>query len=412
MQTDKFLTTYLFITLAYWIFMLSDGALRMLVLLHFHTLGYSPIQLAYMFVLYELAGVITNILAGWIGSRYGLSSTLIAGLALQIVAVLALSQLHQDWVLAYSVIYVMVVQGLSGIAKDLSKMSAKSAVKVLSPDDNQKLFRWVAILTGSKNAVKGLGFLIGAISLNFFSFVSVLYGMAIVLLIVLFSSLILISNRLPKGQSTSKFTEIFSNNANINWLSFSRVFLFGARDVWFVVGVPIYFYTFLSQQNSGVNDFAFFIVGSFMAIWIIFYGIIQALVPKLKFIRNKTEKQLLEAPFTWVIILSLAPISLSLCMFLIDGSSFGSLILMVGGLLVFAVLFAINSSLHSYLILSFTNTERVARDVGFYYMANAFGRLFGTILSGITYQASGLWLCLATSGFMLLISGIGVKKLR
>ena len=322
--------------------MLSDGALRMLVLLHFHTLGYSPIQLAYMFVLYELAGVITNILAGWIGSRYGLSSTLIAGLALQIVAVLALSQLHQDWVLAYSVIYVMVVQGLSGIAKDLSKMSAKSAVKVLSPDDNQKLFRWVAILTGSKNAVKGLGFLIGAISLNFFSFVPVLYGMAIVLLIVLFSSLILISNRLPKGQSTSKFTEIFSNNANINWLSFSRVFLFGARDVWFVVGVPIYFYTFLSQQNSGVNDFAFFIVGSFMAIWIIFYGIIQALVPKLKFIRNKTEKQLLEAPFTWVIILSLAPISLSLCMFLIDGSSFGSLILMVGGLLVFAVLFAIN----------------------------------------------------------------------
>ena len=175
MQTDKFLITYLFVTLAYWIFMLSDGALRMLVLLHFHTLGYSPIQLAYMFVLYELAGVFTNIIAGWIGSRYGLSSTLVAGLALQIVAVLALSQLHQHWVLAYSVTYVMFVQGLSGIAKDLSKMSAKSAVKVLSPDDNQRLFRWVATLTGSKNAVKGLGFFIGAIALNFFSFVSVLY---------------------------------------------------------------------------------------------------------------------------------------------------------------------------------------------------------------------------------------------
>ena len=170
MQTDKFLKTYLFVTLAYWIFMLSDGALRMLVLLHFHTLGYSPIQLAYMFVLYELAGVFTNILAGWIGSRYGLSSTLVAGLALQIVAVLALSQLHQDWVLAYSVTYVMFVQGLSGIAKDLSKMSAKSAVKVLSPDDNQRLFRWVATLTGSKNAVKGLGFFIGAFALNFFRY--------------------------------------------------------------------------------------------------------------------------------------------------------------------------------------------------------------------------------------------------
>ena len=392
--------------------MLSDGALRMLVLLHFHALGYSPIQLAYMFVLYELAGVITNILAGWIGSRYGLSTTLIAGLALQIVALLALSQLHQDWVLAYSVTYVMFVQGLSGIAKDLSKMSAKSAVKVLSPDDNQKLFRWVATLTGSKNAVKGLGFFIGAIALNFFSFVSVLYGMALVLLIVLFSSLILISNKLPKGQSGSKFKEIFSNNANINWLSFSRIFLFGARDVWFVVGVPIYFYTFLSQQNSAVNDFAFFIVGSFMAIWIIFYGIIQALVPKLKFVRNKTEKQLLEAPFRWIIILSLAPISLSLLFFLIDRTSVSSLVIMVIGLLVFAVLFAINSSLHSYLILSFTNTKRVSRDVGFYYMSNALGRLFGTILSGITYQASGLWLCLATSGFMLLISGIGAKNLK
>ena len=412
MQTDKFLTTYLFVTLAYWIFMLSDGALRMLVLLHFHALGYSPIQLAYMFVLYELAGVITNILAGWIGSRYGLSTTLIAGLALQIVALLALSQLHQDWVLAYSVTYVMIVQGLSGIAKDLSKMSAKSAVKVLSPDDNQKLFRWVATLTGSKNAVKGLGFFIGAIALNFFSFVSVLYGMALVLLIVLFSSLILISNKLPKGQSGSKFKEIFSNNANINWLSFSRIFLFGARDVWFVVGVPIYFYTFLSEQNSAVNDFAFFIVGSFMAIWIIFYGIIQALVPKLKFVRNKTEKQLLEAPFRWIIILSFAPISLSLLLFLIDRTSVSSLVIMVIGLLVFAVLFAINSSLHSYLILSFTNTKRVSRDVGFYYMSNALGRLFGTILSGITYQASGLWLCLATSGFMLLISGIGAKNLK
>ena len=392
--------------------MLSDGALRMLVLLHFHALGYSPIQLAYMFVLYELAGVITNILAGWIGSRYGLSTTLIAGLALQIVALLALSQLHQDWVLAYSVTYVMFVQGLSGIAKDLSKMSSKSAVKVLSPDDNQKLFRWVATLTGSKNAVKGLGFFIGAIALNFFSFVSILYGMALVLLIVLFASLILISNKLPKGQSGSKFKEIFSNNANINWLSFSRIFLFGARDVWFVVGVPIYFYTFLSEQNSAVNDFAFFIVGSFMAIWIIFYGIIQALVPKLKFVRNKTEKQLLEAPFRWIIILSLAPISLSLLLFFIDRTSVSSLVIMVIGLLVFAVLFAINSSLHSYLILSFTNTKRVSRDVGFYYMSNALGRLFGTILSGITYQASGLWLCLATAGFMLLISGIGAKNLK
>jgi len=134
----------------------------MLVLLHFHTLGFSPVQLAYLFVLYEIAGVVTNLSAGWLAARFGLTRTLYSGLALQILALLALAQLDPSWSITASVVFVMCVQGLSGIAKDLAKMSSKSAVKLLAPDTGDALFKWVALLTGSKNAVKGLGFLLGA----------------------------------------------------------------------------------------------------------------------------------------------------------------------------------------------------------------------------------------------------------
>ena len=143
------LAAYIAVTAAYWAFMLTDGALRMLVLLHFNTLGFSPIQLAYLFVLYEIAGVITNLSAGWIAARFGLTSTLYAGLGLQVIALLALSMLDPAWSIAASVVFVMAVQGLSGVAKDLAKMSSKSAVKLLAPTEDAGLFRWVAILTGS-----------------------------------------------------------------------------------------------------------------------------------------------------------------------------------------------------------------------------------------------------------------------
>src|SRR3546814_16323600 len=67
------LAAYIAVTAAYWAFMLTDGALRMLVLLHFHTLGFSAIQLAYLFLLYEFMGVVTNLSAGWIAARFGRS---------------------------------------------------------------------------------------------------------------------------------------------------------------------------------------------------------------------------------------------------------------------------------------------------------------------------------------------------
>ncbi|MFP4239405.1 MAG: MFS transporter, partial [Rhodosalinus sp.] len=262
------LSAYVAVTAAYWAFMLTDGALRMLVLLHFHTLGFTPIQLAYLFVFYEIAGMVTNLCAGWIAARFGLTSTLYAGLGLQVVALIALAQLDPGWAVGLSVAYVMVVQGASGVAKDLAKMSSKSAVKLLAPTEQGGLFRWVAILTGSKNAVKGLGFLMGAALLASLGFVWSVLAMAAVLAAILIAVLIAMPPGLPKGRKGAKFSEVFSKSANVNWLSAARVFLFGARDVWFVVGIPIYFYAVLSDGTTEGNRAAFFLVGSFMAVWI------------------------------------------------------------------------------------------------------------------------------------------------
>ncbi len=215
--------------------MLTDGALRMLVLLHFHTLGFSPVQLAYLFVLYEVAGMVTNLSAGWIAARFGLTSTLYAGLGLQVVALVVLAQLDPSRAITASVAFVMCVQGASGVAKDLAKMSSKSAVKLLAPTTGGGLFRWVAVLTGSKNAVKGVGFLLGAALLATLGFVAAIYAMAAVLAVILLAIIIFMPSGLPKGRKGAKFSEVFSKSANVNWLSAARVFLFGARDVWFVV---------------------------------------------------------------------------------------------------------------------------------------------------------------------------------
>ncbi|MDX1738742.1 MAG: MFS transporter, partial [Alphaproteobacteria bacterium] len=157
--------SYIGVTFAYWGFTISDGALRMLVLLHFHQLGYTPLDLAYLFLLYEFMGVVTNLVGGWIAARLGLRSTLIGGLAVQVFALLMLSMLEPSWTHSVSLAYVMVAQALSGIAKDLTKMSSKSAVKLTAhPEDNlleRRLFKWVSFLTGSKNALKGFGFFVG-----------------------------------------------------------------------------------------------------------------------------------------------------------------------------------------------------------------------------------------------------------
>lgn len=403
---------YIAVTAAYWAFMLTDGALRMLVLLHFHTLGFSPVQLAYLFLLYELAGIVTNLSAGWIAARFGLSPTLYAGLSIQVAALLALAMLDPAWSLWASVAFVMAVQGASGVAKDLSKMSAKSAVKVLAPTARGGLFRWVAILTGSKNAVKGLGFLLGAGLLALAGFVPAVLAMAAALAVVLLAVLLAMPKGLPRGRKGAKFREVFSKDRNVNWLSTARVFLFGARDVWFVVGIPIYFYAVLSDGTQEGNRAAFFTIGIFMAVWTALYGGVQAYAPRLLRASTRAEAEIVAEARRWAGMLFVVPLLLAALVWLAGAPAPWLTVALVVGLLVFGAVFAVNSSLHSYLILHFAQAARVSMDVGFYYMANAAGRLAGTLLSGLTYQIGGLALCLATSAAMVGLSWIGAGRLR
>ncbi|MDF3384429.1 MULTISPECIES: organoarsenical effux MFS transporter ArsJ [Sulfitobacter] len=406
------LSAYIAVTAAYWAFMLTDGALRMLVLLHFHRLGFSPVQLAYLFVLYEIAGVITNLCAGWIAARFGLASTLYAGLGLQIVALLALAQLDPTWAVGASVVFVMLVQGASGVAKDLAKMSSKSAVKLLAPAEDGGLFRWVALLTGSKNMVKGLGFLLGAALLATLGFVWAVLGMAAILALILIAVLTAMPPGLPKGRKGAKFSEVFSKSANVNWLSAARVFLFGARDVWFVVGIPIYFYAVLSDGTEESNRAAFFMIGTFMAVWVILYGLVQIYAPRLLRAKSRPAGDLISAAKGWAWSLAAVPAALTLAALFSDGPQGWLTVTLVIGLLAFGAVFAVNSSLHSYLILSFTKAERVTMDVGFYYMANAAGRLLGTLMSGLSYQIGGLPLMLGAAAIMVALSALLVGFLK
>lgn len=405
------LAAYVAVTAAYWAFMLSDGALRMLILLHFHSLGFSPLQLAYLFLLYEFMGMVTNLSAGWIAARFGLSFTLYIGLGVQVAALLALTLLEPDWPVAASVLFVMSVQGASGVAKDLAKMSAKSAVKLLAPSGEGALFRWVAVLTGSKNAVKGLGFLLGAALLALAGFRPALWAMAAVLAAILIAVAAFMPPGLPQGRKDAKFSEVFSKDARINRLSAARMFLFGARDVWFVVGIPIYFYAVLSDGSEAGNRAAFFQIGVFMALWIIGYGFVQGIAPKLLGARTRPLGDIVRSAATWVAVLSAIPFALATVVWWSGAPATWLTICLVVGLLVFGFVFAVNSSVHSYLILAFTSTERVTMDVGFYYMSNAGGRLLGTGLSGLSYQVGGLPLCLATAGAMAGLSFLAVRRL-
>ncbi|MGF1659445.1 MAG: organoarsenical effux MFS transporter ArsJ [Rubrimonas sp.] len=403
---------YAAVTAAYWAFMLTDGALRMLVLLHFNALGFSPIQLAYLFLLYELAGVVTNLSAGWIAARFGLTSTLYAGLGLQIAALAGLAALDPAWSVVASVAFVMAAQGVSGVAKDLAKMSSKSAVKILAPAEQEgALFRWVALLTGSKNAVKGFGFFLGAALLGAVGFEAALIGMAVGLALILAAIAAFMPAGLPKGKAKVKFREVLSKDRDINTLSAARMFLFGARDVWFVVGIPIYFYSVLSDGTPESGRAAFFAIGTFMAVWIVGYGAVQASAPRLLSARGRSVGEIAGMAARWAGLLALIPAALAAAAFAAGGPADWLTATLVAGLLLFGAVFALNSALHSYLILAFTSAERVTMDVGFYYMANAAGRLAGTLLSGLSFQLGGLPLCLATAALMAGASFLLARRL-
>jgi predicted MFS family arabinose efflux permease len=382
---------YLIITGNYWAFTLTDGALRMLVVLYFHQLGYSPLAIAMLFLFYEFFGVVTNLLGGWLGARVGLNRTMNIGLALQIVS-LAMLLVPMAYL---TVAWVMAAQALSGVAKDLNKMSAKSAIKALLPKNAEhKLFTWVAALTGSKNALKGIGFFLGGASLSWVGFSNTILIMAASLTVVWLCSIKLLKSEIGKSSSKPKFTEILSKSSAVNWLSAARLFLFGARDVWFVVALPVFLSATLGWSHESV--------GVFFATWIIGYGAIQSQAQRIIGL-TPTGK----AAVIWCAILTVLTLLLTAAVY----SDYQLQITIVVGLLIFGAVFAINSSLHSYLIVHYANSDRVSMDVGFYYMANAMGRLLGTVLSGVLYQQSGFIACLAASAAFLFLSTIFSLKL-
>jgi hypothetical protein len=399
---------YAAVTAAYWAFMLTDGALRMLVLLHFNALGFTPVQLAWLFLLYELAGIVTNLYAGWLAARFGLAATLYGGLALQIGALIALAQLDPAWSVAASVAFVMLVQGLSGVAKDLAKMSSKSAVKLLATDGDGTLFRWVAALTGSKNAIKGLGFFLGAVLLGLWGFSATIWGMAAVLTVILIAVATFLPAGLPAKNKGARFAGWMSPDPRINRLSLARMFLFGARDVWFVVGVPVYFQSVLSDGTPDGRRWAFFIIGGFLALWIIFYGAVQAAAPR---IIGAAGQDVVAKAIRWAGYLVPIPFVLAAAAWSAGAPADWLTATLIAGLLLFGFVFAINSSVHSYLILAFGDPRRISRDVGFYYMSNAAGRLLGTLLSGVSFQLGGLPLCLATAGIMATLAWLAARRL-
>lgn len=370
---------YLTVTAAYWAFTLTDGALRMLVLLHFNQLGYTPVQLAFLFLLYEFFGIVTNLVGGWLASRTGLRFTLVLGLVLQAGALALLAMLNPAWGTAASVAYVMTCQAVSGIAKDLTKMSAKSAVKVLVPKgDDSGLFKWVAVLTGSKNALKGAGFFMGGLLLSLFGFTGALLAMAGGVIVVLLFVLTTLPANIGQAKTKAAFSGVLSNSAGINRLSLARLALFAARDVWFVVSVPIFL--------ASVLGWSFAQVGGFMAAWVIAYGVVQGASPVL--LRAVTSGGAPGPGLTAVLGLLLAGITALIPLGL--GVGWPAAVTMLGGLGLFGVVFALNSSVHSYLVLAYSESDRVSLSVGFYYMANACGRLLGTLLSGVLYQQAGV----------------------
>ncbi len=389
--------SYALVTAAYWGFTITDGALRMLVVLHFYRLGYDAVSIAFLFLFYEFFGIVTNLLGGWIASRSGVKVTLFGGLALQIFSLLMLAGLNEHWTPFLSVVYVMIAQALSGIAKDLTKMSSKSAIKVVVPQGEEgALFKWVARLTGSKNALKGLGFFVGGALLGAFGFVGALVGMAVALLVVLAVTAAALSGDLGRSRKKVKFTALLSKSPAINRLSAARLFLFASRDAWFVVGLPV----FLSQLGWST-----YTVGAFLALWVIGYGVVQTAVPEiLRLLGTRSVDG--SAAITWAFLLVLVPVGLVLTL---RAGADPSLTLM-WGLAIFAVVFAVNSAVHSYLVLAYTDEDSVALNVGFYYMANAGGRLLGTLASGIVFQLAGFAGCLW--GSAALVTAAAVLSLR
>ena len=390
------LRNYILVTAGYWVFTVTDGALRMLVLLHFNDLGYSPVAIAFLFLAYEFMGILTNLLGGWVGARRGLNRTLVAGLGIQVVALSALTFESPTWQRWLSVTFVMAMQALSGIAKDLTKMSSKSAVKTVAGEGS--LFRLVAILTGSKNALKGVGFFVGAALLAGIGYDGALWSMAAALAVTAVLLVVFLDEDIGKSKKKPPLRSVLSKSSAINRLSAARFFLFGSRDIWFVVALPVFLADELGWSERGV--------GGFLAIWVIGYGIVQSFAPRL-LARGGRDVDEVRSTQQWALVLAVVSAAIAVPV----AFDLAVEVSIVGGLIVFGVVFAMNSSLHSFLVLAFSSDDEVALDVGFYYSANAAGRFVGTLLSGLLYLWGGLAAALWGSAAFVVLTWLFALRL-
>ena len=395
---------YITVTLNYWVFTFTDGALRIIVLLHFYKEGFSPFLIALLFLSYEFAGVFTNLIGGWLSTNYGIKRMLGVGLVIQSLGLVCLSVVNTAWGTVIATVWILFCQGLCGVAKDFTKTASKSAIKLTSDklegieSKDSRLFRWVAWFTGSKNAMKGIGFLGGGLLLTVFGFQNSLWLMAFLIVLIFIFTMAQLPEMFGKKKASKTIKSFFSKNKVVNNLALIRIFLFGARDVWFVVALPVFLYS---------SGWTFIQVSGLMAFWTIFYGFIQAVTPKI--IPESESRVIGKRLRNWMFGLSVIPVILY---FVVVSETPFSVAYVIFGLFLFALLFAINSSFQSFLIVEYSSQDKTAEDIGFYYSANAIGRFVGTLLSGYLFQLGGFSYALFGSALMLIIGWIISLRFR
>ncbi|KAG1676174.1 hypothetical protein FOA52_005015 [Chlamydomonas sp. UWO 241] len=389
----KALKPFCIISLSYLLFTTTDGAIRMIVLLHAYNNGFTAMEVAIMFTLYELAGVITNLVAGVAGAKWGIKYTLMTGLTIQIAGIAMLFAWQKSWGLPgqkyKAIIFVTCSQMLCGIAKDLTKLGGKTVTKLITPDEKQtRLFKLVSFITGMKNSMKGLGYFIGSAAVAFNYYFAL--GLLIFLILLAYPwACFGLSNQLGRTRKENlTLAVIFRQSYNVNVLSISRFFLFGSRDLWFEVPLPF----FLRDKAVGLG-WSSTLTGLVLALFIIIYGQFQAWSPQLILSPLRQMPANKYTALLWCALLVGVPLYLGGT---IQGSDIffdhdinGMIGVLMAGLALFCFIFAVNSSVHSYLIVRYAEGDKVAMNVGFYYMANAMGRLVGTLVSGALYSYVG-----------------------
>jgi len=419
------------------LFTITDGAIRSIILLYANKLGFNAILIAVMFSMYELAGVFTNLFGGVIATRYGLKFTLLCSLVCQVVGLgllLTIEPIFGDLETMTNkggaTAFITFCQALSGIAKDLMKLSCKSMPKLVSkPGDDDKLFVLVAWVTGLKNSFKGFGSIVGAILINFTSLVTSVCVLLGIIGLIVPAPILYMDKFLGMNKKNAVFNlKVLQKGRDVNVLSLARFFLFGARDIWYEIAAPL----FLSQALLW-SDWT---VGLFLGGYTIVYGFFQTSVSKLFKKSSKENLSSLAKVFNglppvsqvknWAYGTAAQLVVWSCILYPLyrhlintgnsDGALWGINIVFVFGVLCFAILFAVNSAVHSYFIVRYAGKDKLAMDMGFYYMANAGGRLVGTLLSGVIYYYTekqfGLSVPLWSAGATMIAAGFVAIRLE